>query len=55
MIPVQWQKEKEIFGDAIKFAPDELEAWLKQTVLPRKAPWIGAAEGEVTPRVLGRA
>jgi EAL domain-containing protein (putative c-di-GMP-specific phosphodiesterase class I) len=22
--------------------PDDLEAWLHQTVLPRKAPWIGA-------------
>ena len=22
--------------------PDDLEAWLQQTVLPRKAPWIGA-------------
>ena len=22
---------------------DEIEAWLQQTVLPRKAPWIGAA------------
>ena len=25
-------------------APDELENWLEQTVLPRKAPWIGQAE-----------
>ncbi|MBA3596740.1 MAG: EAL domain-containing protein [Methylibium sp.] len=24
--------------------PDELEQWLKQTVLPRKAPWIGQVE-----------
>jgi len=23
--------------------PEELQAWLEQTVLPRKAPWIGAA------------
>ena len=23
--------------------PDELQSWLEQTVLPRKAPWIGAA------------
>jgi predicted signal transduction protein with EAL and GGDEF domain/DNA-binding response OmpR family regulator len=23
--------------------PDDLESWLKQTVLPRKAPWIGQA------------
>jgi hypothetical protein len=22
---------------------DELQRWLEQTVLPRKAPWIGAA------------
>ncbi len=35
--------------------PDELEAWLQQTVLPRKAPWIGAASDEPVPRVLGRA
>ncbi len=34
--------------------PDELEAWLQQTVLPRKAPWIGAASDEPVPRVLGR-
>jgi predicted signal transduction protein with EAL and GGDEF domain/DNA-binding response OmpR family regulator len=37
--------------------PDDLEAWLHQTVLPRKAPWIGAvsdADGSA-PRVLGRA
>jgi predicted signal transduction protein with EAL and GGDEF domain/FixJ family two-component response regulator len=36
--------------------PDDLEAWLRQTVLPRKAPWIGAvtdAEG-VAPRIVGR-
>ena len=27
--------------------PDDLQRWLEQTVLPRKAPWIGnAAEGE---------
>ena len=24
--------------------PDELQRWLEQTVLPRKAPWIGSAE-----------
>ena len=35
--------------------PDELEAWLQQTVLPRKAPWIGTASEEPVPRVLGRA
>jgi predicted signal transduction protein with EAL and GGDEF domain len=23
--------------------PDDLEAWLKTTVLPRRAPWIGQA------------
>jgi EAL domain-containing protein (putative c-di-GMP-specific phosphodiesterase class I) len=36
--------------------PDELETWLKQTVLPRKAPWIGAVdEGEGgVPRLLTR-
>ena len=35
--------------------PDDLETWLQQTVLPRKAPWIGAASDEAVPRVLGRA
>ncbi len=25
--------------------PDEIERWLQQTVLPRKAPWISAVEG----------
>jgi hypothetical protein len=25
--------------------PDELEQWLQQTVLPRKAPWITQASG----------
>jgi predicted signal transduction protein with EAL and GGDEF domain/DNA-binding response OmpR family regulator len=37
--------------------PEDLETWLQQTVLPRKAPWIGAvSEGEPgAPRVLGRA
>ena len=35
--------------------PDDLESWLKQTVLPRKAPWIGAAAEAEAPRVLGRA
>ena len=37
--------------------PDDLETWLQQTVLPRKAPWIGAVsdlEGGA-PRVLGRS
>jgi predicted signal transduction protein with EAL and GGDEF domain len=36
--------------------PDDLEAWLQQTVLPRKAPWIGAVS-ETEPgavRALGR-
>lgn len=27
--------------------PDDLERWLAQTVLPRKAPWIGQASGEL--------
>jgi len=31
--------------------PEDIEAWLQQTVLPRKAPWIGKA-GEM---VLGDA
>jgi predicted signal transduction protein with EAL and GGDEF domain/FixJ family two-component response regulator len=36
--------------------PDDVEVWLQQTVLPRKAPWIGAVnEGDGTPRVLGLA
>ena len=35
--------------------PGDLETWLMQTVLPRKAPWIGAASDEPAPRVLGRA
>lgn len=30
MIPVQWQKAKEIFGDAIKFAPDERDRFLDE-------------------------
>ena len=30
-----------LFSRAV--APDELQRWLEQTVLPRKAPWIGAA------------
>jgi predicted signal transduction protein with EAL and GGDEF domain len=35
--------------------PDDLEAWLQNTVLPRKAPWIGAvSEIEGAPRLLGR-
>jgi predicted signal transduction protein with EAL and GGDEF domain/DNA-binding response OmpR family regulator len=36
--------------------PDDLEAWLQQTVLPRKAPWIGAvSETEPsTVRALGK-
>ncbi|MFO1266482.1 MAG: EAL domain-containing protein [Rubrivivax sp.] len=29
--------------------PDELARWLEQTVLPRKAPWIGAAAIEADP------
>jgi hypothetical protein len=35
--------------------PDDLDTWLRQTVLPRKAPWIGAASDETAPRVAGRA
>jgi predicted signal transduction protein with EAL and GGDEF domain/DNA-binding response OmpR family regulator len=38
--------------------PDDLEQWLQQTVLPRKAPWIGAVTdepGSPSNRVLGRA
>ena len=36
--------------------PDDLEAWLKQTVLPRKAPWIGAVgEADLGVPRLGRA
>jgi hypothetical protein len=37
--------------------PEELESWLQQTVLPRKAPWIGAVSDADAPppRVLGRA
>lgn len=35
--------------------PDELETWLRQTVLPRKAPWIGAAGDDPATRVVGRA
>ena len=36
--------------------PDDLETWLQQTVLPRKAPWIGPAPGaDAEPRVLGAA
>jgi len=34
--------------------PDDLETWLKQTVLPRKAPWIGSTSDEPVPRVVGR-
>jgi predicted signal transduction protein with EAL and GGDEF domain len=36
--------------------PEELEAWLHQTVLPRKAPWIGAVSDADAgaPRVVGR-
>jgi len=38
--------------------PDELQRWLQQTVLPRKAPWIGQADelrdGETPPRKLRR-
>jgi len=40
--------------------PEELEQWLAQTVLPRKAPWIGQVEGsdagsELAPRPEVRA
>jgi EAL domain-containing protein (putative c-di-GMP-specific phosphodiesterase class I) len=31
-----------LFSRAIP--PDDLEVWLKQTVLPRRAPWIGQAD-----------
>jgi hypothetical protein len=31
-----------LFSRAIP--PDDLENWLKQTVLPRRAPWIGQAD-----------
>ena len=31
-----------LFSRAIP--PDDLERWLQQTVLPRKAPWIGQAD-----------
>jgi predicted signal transduction protein with EAL and GGDEF domain len=40
--------------------PEELQRWLEQTVLPRKAPWIGSAvdmsddPGELTPMVRKR-
>jgi EAL domain-containing protein (putative c-di-GMP-specific phosphodiesterase class I) len=34
--------------------PDDVETWLRQTVLPRKAPWIGAASEELVPRAVGR-
>jgi predicted signal transduction protein with EAL and GGDEF domain len=37
--------------------PEDLERWLQQTVLPRKAPWIGQAsmlEGNAdNPRLIG--
>jgi diguanylate cyclase (GGDEF)-like protein len=32
--------------------PEDIETWLKQTVLPRKAPWIGRAEEVDTAEVL---
>jgi EAL domain-containing protein (putative c-di-GMP-specific phosphodiesterase class I) len=37
--------------------PEDLELWLRQTVLPRKAPWIGTVSDTdgTPPRVLGRA
>jgi EAL domain-containing protein (putative c-di-GMP-specific phosphodiesterase class I) len=36
--------------------PEELETWLKQTVLPRKAPWVETINNEEKlPRVRGRA
>jgi predicted signal transduction protein with EAL and GGDEF domain/DNA-binding response OmpR family regulator len=36
--------------------PDDLETWLRQTVLPRKAPWIGAVSDAdaAAARVVGR-
>ena len=34
-----------LFSRAIP--PDELERWLQQTVLPRKAPWIVQAGAEL--------
>jgi hypothetical protein len=37
--------------------PDDLELWLQQTVLPRRAPWIGQANelefGAAPPRAAG--
>jgi len=33
--------------------PEDVEQWLQQTVLPRKAPWIGkVGEAEAEPRVV---
>jgi hypothetical protein len=35
--------------------PDDIERWLQQTVLPKKAPWIGqadAADKAEPPRVV---
>ena len=29
--------------------PDDIERWLQQTVLPKKAPWIGQAMAAETP------
>jgi hypothetical protein len=34
-----------LFSRAV--TPAELELWLEQTVLPRKAPWIGVAETSI--------
>jgi len=34
--------------------PDDLELWLQQTILPRKAPWIGAVSDEPGQRLIGR-
>jgi EAL domain-containing protein (putative c-di-GMP-specific phosphodiesterase class I) len=45
-----------LFSRAIP--PDDLEVWLKQTVLPRRAPWIGQAdalEANETARRLSQA
>jgi hypothetical protein len=37
--------------------PEDIETWLQQTVLPRKAPWIGKASDADAPEPLrfGRA
>jgi EAL domain-containing protein (putative c-di-GMP-specific phosphodiesterase class I) len=46
-----------LFSRAIP--PDDLERWLQQTVLPRKAPWIGQASaldygGDISRTASGR-